>query len=49
MEHVYTIAAIWLALAVISTVLASHLRISVALVEICVGMTAAFCGQSRKC
>ena len=42
MEHVYTIAAIWLALAVISAVLASHLRISVALVEICVGMAAAF-------
>lgn len=42
MEHVYTIAAIWLALAVFSAVLASHLRISIALVEICVGMVAAF-------
>jgi glutathione-regulated potassium-efflux system ancillary protein KefC len=42
MEHVYATAAIWLALAVFSTVLASHLRISMALVEICVGMVAAF-------
>jgi glutathione-regulated potassium-efflux system ancillary protein KefC len=41
MEEVYTIATIWLALAVLSTVLASHLRISMALMEICVGMVAA--------
>jgi glutathione-regulated potassium-efflux system ancillary protein KefC len=42
MEQVYAVAAIWLGLAVLSTVLASHLRISMALVEICVGMVAAF-------
>ena len=41
MEQTYAIAAAWLALAVLSTVLASHLRISMALVEICVGMVAA--------
>lgn len=42
MEQTYAIAAVWLALAVLSTMLASHLRISMALVEICVGMVAAF-------
>lgn len=41
MEEAFRIAAIWLALAVISTIVASHLRISMALVEICVGMVAA--------
>jgi Kef-type K+ transport system membrane component KefB len=41
MEHVYAVAAVWLALAVLSTILASHLRISMALVEICVGTLAA--------
>jgi Kef-type K+ transport system membrane component KefB len=42
MEEAFRIASIWLALAVISTIIASHLRISMALVEICVGMAAAF-------
>ncbi len=41
MEHIYTIAALWLGFAVISAVLAYHLRISIALVEICVGVFAA--------
>ena len=41
MEQTYAIAAVWLGLAVLSAVLASHLRISIALVEICVGMGAA--------
>jgi Kef-type K+ transport system membrane component KefB len=41
MEQTYAIAAVWLALAVVSAILASHLRISLALVEICVGMAAA--------
>ncbi len=41
MESAFTTATIWLALAVLSTILASHLRISVALVEICVGVAAA--------
>ena len=40
MEQAFSIAAVWLALAVFSAVVASHLRISVALVEICVGMVA---------
>ena len=41
MEQTYAIAAVWLGLAVFSAVLASHLKISIALVEICVGMVAA--------
>ncbi len=41
MESAFTTATIWLALAVLSTILASHLRISMALVEICVGVAAA--------
>jgi glutathione-regulated potassium-efflux system ancillary protein KefC len=40
MEHAYCIAAIWLALAVVSTIVANHLRVSMALLEICVGITA---------
>ncbi|MEM2900229.1 MAG: cation:proton antiporter [Thermoplasmata archaeon] len=35
--EMYTIAAIWLILAVTSTILASYLRISMALMEICLG------------
>lgn len=42
MEKIYMIAALWLGLAVISAMIAYHLRISVALVEICIGMVAAF-------
>lgn len=41
MEHIFTIAALWLGLAVVSAVIAYHLRISIALVEICVGVVAA--------
>jgi Kef-type K+ transport system membrane component KefB len=41
MEHHLTIAALWLGLAVISAIVAYHLRISIALVEICVGVIAA--------
>ena len=41
MEQLYTVAAVWLALAVLAAILASHLRMSMALVEICVGMGAA--------
>ncbi len=45
MEHIFTIAALWLGLAVISAVIAYHLRISIALIEICVGVfTAAVAG-----
>lgn len=41
MEHAFTIAAFWLFLAVLSALLASALRLSIALVEICVGVVAA--------
>lgn len=41
MEHIFIIAALWLGLAVVSAVIAHHLRISIALVEICVGVTVA--------
>jgi hypothetical protein len=40
MEHAYYITSIWLALAVVSTILANHLRVSMALLEICVGINA---------
>ena len=39
MEYAFTIAALWLLLAVLSALLASALRLSIALVEICVGVT----------
>ncbi|MBI4561045.1 MAG: cation:proton antiporter, partial [Candidatus Rokubacteria bacterium] len=41
MEEAFKVAAIWLSLAVVSTLLASRLRVSMALVEICVGVFAA--------
>ena len=41
MEGIYTIAAIWLGLAVFSAIIAHHLRISRALVEICIGVIVA--------
>ena len=41
MEQIYAIASLWLGLAVISAIIAYHLRISIALVEICVGVAAA--------
>lgn len=41
MEQIFTIAAFWLGLAVISSVLAYHIRISIALVEICLGVIVA--------
>jgi len=41
MEGMFTIAAVWLGLAVLSTVIAYHLKISIALIEICVGVAAA--------
>ncbi len=40
MELPFTIAALWVGLAVIATIIAYHIRISMALVEICVGMVA---------
>lgn len=41
MEQIFSIAALWLGLAVISAVAAYHLQVSIALVEICVGVIAA--------
>ena len=40
MEETFRIAAIWLSLAVAATMLANHLRVSMALMEICVGVVA---------
>lgn len=41
MEHIFIIASLWLGLAVFSAIIAYHLRVSIALVEICVGVVAA--------
>lgn len=41
MQQAYSIAALWLGLAVASAALAYHLRLSVALVENCVGVAVA--------
>ncbi len=40
MEHAFLIASIWLGLAIVSAMIAFHLRISIALIEICVGVAA---------
>jgi len=45
MEQIYTVAALWLGLAVISAILAYHMRVSIALVEICVGILAGTMGN----
>lgn len=42
MTEMYALAAVWLALAILSTVLANRLKVSMALTEICVGMAAGF-------
>jgi glutathione-regulated potassium-efflux system ancillary protein KefC len=42
LETLFMIAAIWLGLAIISAIIAYHLKISIALVEICVGVAVAF-------
>jgi Kef-type K+ transport system membrane component KefB len=45
MEQIFSTASLWLALAVASALIASYLRLSIALVEICVGVgVAAFSG-----
>ncbi len=41
MEPVFITASLWLALAIVSALIASSLRISIALVEICIGVAAA--------
>jgi glutathione-regulated potassium-efflux system ancillary protein KefC len=39
-EQIFVIASVWLGLAVLAAIIAYHLRISIALVEICVGVAA---------
>lgn len=41
MDPIFATAALWLALAVVSALIAAHLRLSIALVEICLGVTVA--------
>jgi glutathione-regulated potassium-efflux system ancillary protein KefC len=41
MEQIYLIASLWLGLAILSAIIAYHLKISIALIEICVGVIAA--------
>lgn len=45
MLEIFSVATLWLALAVLSSIIAYHLRISIALVEICVGMIAAMIAE----
>ncbi len=42
MEEVYLSTALWLSLALIASIIGHHLRVSIALVEICVGVVAGF-------
>lgn len=42
MESIYLSASIWLALALLSAIIAYHLRLSIALIEICVGVLAGY-------
>lgn len=42
MENIFSLAAVWLGLAVLSTVIAYHLKMSIALIEICVGVAVAY-------
>ncbi len=41
MEQLFIIASLWLGLAILSAIIAYHLKISIALIEICVGVIAA--------
>ncbi len=45
MEQAYLIAAVWFGLALAAAILAHHFRLSMALVEICVGMVAALAAE----
>jgi len=47
MESIFTTASLWLFLAILSTVLAKHLRLSSALVEICIGAVAVAVIESK--
>jgi Kef-type K+ transport system membrane component KefB len=45
MAETFTLAALWLSLAVVATIIANHLKVSMALVEICVGIAAGFVAE----
>ncbi len=45
MTEMYALAAAWLVLAILATVLANRLKVSMALTEICVGMAAGFAAE----
>jgi glutathione-regulated potassium-efflux system ancillary protein KefC len=45
MTETFTLAAMWLSLAVVATIIANHLKVSMALVEICVGIAAGFVAE----
>jgi Kef-type K+ transport system membrane component KefB len=45
MEQAYVIAAAWFGLALAAAILAHHFRVSMALMEICVGLVAAFVAE----
>jgi Kef-type K+ transport system membrane component KefB len=45
MAESFTLAALWLSLAVLATIIANHLKVSMALVEICVGIAAGFLAE----
>lgn len=42
MLEIYTIATIWLAFAILATIISNHLKISMALIEICIGALAGY-------
>jgi Kef-type K+ transport system membrane component KefB len=42
MLEIYFIATIWLALAILATILANHFKMSMALMEICIGAIASY-------
>jgi glutathione-regulated potassium-efflux system ancillary protein KefC len=42
MTETFALAALWLSLAVVATILANHLKVSMALTEICVGVAAGY-------
>jgi len=46
LEQIFTIASVWLGLAVLSAIIAYHLRVSIALIEICVGVITATVASS---
>ncbi len=45
MEQAYAIAAVWFGLALAAAIVAHHIRVSMALVEICLGMVAAWVAE----